>query len=101
LLSYVPARVAAGLLALSAWQWPSRLRQIAQVTPSPNGGWPMGMLALALNVRLSKPGVYVLNASGDSAQAHHLRAGLRTCERAAWLTAALMIALTLMVARWL
>jgi adenosylcobinamide-phosphate synthase len=101
LLSYVPARVAAGLLALSAWQWPSRLRQIAQVTPSPNGGWPMGMLALALNVRLSKPGVYVLNASGDPVQAHHLKAGLRTCERAAWLTAVLMIGLTLMVARWL
>lgn len=101
LLSYVPARVAAALLSLGAWQWPSRLRQIAQVTPSPNGGWPMGMLALALNVRLSKPGVYVLNASGDPVRAHHLKAGLRTCERAAWLTAVLMIGLTLMVARWL
>jgi adenosylcobinamide-phosphate synthase len=100
LLSYVPARLAAAILALSAWRSPSQLRRIARVTPSPNGGWPMGMLALALNVRLSKPGVYVLNSTGTAVQAHHMRAGLRVCERAACLTVALSAATTFIVSRW-
>src|SRR6266436_10148755 len=82
-LSYIPARLTVVLLAIATWHWPSGLRQIARVTPSPNGGWPMGMLALALNVRLSKPGVYVLNFDGEPAVDRHLWAALRTCERAA------------------
>jgi adenosylcobinamide-phosphate synthase len=100
LLSYVPARLTAAILALSAWRSPSQLRRIARVTPSPNGGWPMGMLALALNVRLSKPGVYVLNAAGSIVEEGHVWAGLRVCERAAWLTVALSAATTLVVGRW-
>jgi adenosylcobinamide-phosphate synthase len=36
----------------------------ARKTPSPNSGWPMAAMALALGVRLQKPGVYVLNPSG-------------------------------------
>ncbi len=84
-LSYVPARLTAALLAVSARRWPAGLPEIARLTPSPNGGWPMGMLALALNVRLGKPGVYVLNATGVAPDGGHVRAGLRTCRRAAWL----------------
>jgi adenosylcobinamide-phosphate synthase len=33
-------------------------------TPSPNGGWPMGAMAVGLDIKLSKPGVYVLNPEG-------------------------------------
>jgi adenosylcobinamide-phosphate synthase len=101
LLSYVPARLAAALLALSAWRSPSQLPRIARVTPSPNGGWPMGMLALALDVRLSKPGVYVLNSAGAAVEDRHMRVGLRVCERAAWLTVALSAATSVIVGRWL
>lgn len=100
LLSYVPARLTAAVLALAAWRWPSRLRRVARGTPSPNGGWPMGMLALALNVRLSKPGVYELNATGGAVEPGHLQKGLRTCERSAWITVALTVALALTVSRW-
>jgi adenosylcobinamide-phosphate synthase len=100
LLSYVPARLAAAILALSAWHSPSQLRRIARVTPSPNGGWPMGMLALALNVRLSKPGVYVLNSTGAAVEEADVWAGLRVCKRAAWLTVALSAATGLIVGRW-
>jgi len=100
-LSYIPARLAAVILALSAWHSPSQLRWIARVTPSPNGGWPMGMLALALDVRLSKPGVYVLNSTGAAVEQRHLWAGLLVCERAAWLAVALSAAMSLIVCRWL
>jgi adenosylcobinamide-phosphate synthase len=100
-MSYVPARLTALLMALSARHWPSRLGQVARVTPSPNGGWPMGMLAIALNVRLSKPGVYVLNPAGSAAEAHHLRDALRLCGRCAWISAALAAAMSFSVCRWL
>ncbi|MEO0002419.1 MAG: hypothetical protein RLZZ22_111 [Pseudomonadota bacterium] len=65
LLSWLPARLSALLLALAAGGLSlARLRREAVLTPSPNGGWPMGALALALGIRLGKPGVYALNASG-------------------------------------
>ena len=41
-----------------------RLWQEARRTPSPNGGWPMGAMALQLDLRLGKPGVYLLNEAG-------------------------------------
>ena len=65
-LSWLPARLTAGLLlVVSGRAVPGDvLRAQAQRTPSPNGGWPMAALALRLGVRLDKPGVYVINASG-------------------------------------
>ena len=64
LLSWLPARITAALmLALRPALWP-RLPAEARRTPSPNGGWPMGAMALWLGVRLSKPGAYSLNAEG-------------------------------------
>jgi adenosylcobinamide-phosphate synthase len=88
-LSYVPARLTAALLALAALCPPRGLRREARLTPSPNGGWPMAMLALALDVRLSKRGVYALNAGGQGALATHLARGLAIARRAAWLATAL------------
>lgn len=85
LLSYVPARLTALLLAFAGRRAPAGLRAIARLTPSPNGGWPMGMLALALGVRLSKPGVYVLNADGVAPDAAHTDRALEICTSAAWL----------------
>lgn len=69
-LSWLPARITAALLALVARgvSWPA-LRRDAAVTPSPNGGWPMGAMAQALGVHLSKPGVYQLNPQGRAPQA--------------------------------
>ena len=63
-LSWLPARLTACLLALAAVQWPRGLGREARVTPSPNSGWPMAAMALLLGVRLGKPGAYVLNTSG-------------------------------------
>lgn len=71
LLSWLPARLTALLLALAAGGLSLvRLRREARVTPSPNGGWPMGAMALALGVRLGKPGVYTLNATAQPPGPH-------------------------------
>jgi len=99
LLSYLPARLTAILIAVSTWQSPWKLRLVARVTPSPNGGWPMGMLAIALNVRLSKTGVYVLNPDGAPAEARHMWRALGLCSRCAWLSVALTAALGFIVSR--
>jgi adenosylcobinamide-phosphate synthase len=84
-LSFIPARLTALLLACAAGRSTVGLAAVARQTPSPNGGWPMGMLALALNVRLTRPGWYVLNADGTPVTATHIHEGLRCCERAVWL----------------
>ncbi|MDD5480692.1 MAG: adenosylcobinamide-phosphate synthase CbiB [Rhodoferax sp.] len=92
-LSYIPARLTGmTLLALASLQstrstpseathpMPERqanavgvrwrdLAREAVKTPSPNSGWPMAAMALALGVGLRKPGVYVLNPPGRAAVA--------------------------------
>ncbi len=72
-LSWLPARLTAMLLAIGANRAGElslgRLRAEARLTPSPNGGWPMGAMALLIGVRLGKPGVYVLNAAGREPRA--------------------------------
>ena len=66
-LSWLPARITALLLVLiSGGIRLQKLSEEARKTPSPNSGWPMAAMALALGVRLQKPGVYVLNPSGRS-----------------------------------
>ena len=81
-LNWMPARLTALLLALVAggvhWQ---ALRRDATVTPSPNGGWPMGAMAQALGVRLGKPGVYVRNPGGTVPQAAHVQRSVRLASR--------------------
>ncbi|MEO8807414.1 MAG: cobalamin biosynthesis protein, partial [Burkholderiaceae bacterium] len=74
-------------LRLHDWQL---LQKEARHTPSPNGGWPMGAMALRLGVRLRKPGVYALNAAAPSPGAVHVSQALCVATRAAW--AALMLA---------
>ena len=69
-LSWLPARITALLLALVAGGVSLKtIRREARKTPSPNSGWPMTAMALALDVRLRKPGVYVLHEAGRSPQA--------------------------------
>ncbi len=60
---WVPARLTAVLLAIGARDV-GALRQArawAHVPASPNSGWPMATLAVALDVTLEKPGAYRLH----------------------------------------
>ena len=92
-LSYIPARITGVLLAAvsggMAW---STLRTEAARTPSPNSGWPMAAMALALGVCLQKPGVYVLNAFGRPVQALDVHQAVIYASKA--LLAGVLIALT-------
>jgi len=67
LVMFVPARLSAICLGLGSGdpEAPFRARRYATKPASPNAGWPMGTLAAALNVRLEKPGAYVLNGVAD------------------------------------
>ena len=87
-LSWLPARLTALLLMpprLANWR---ALPGEARRTPSPNGGWPMGAMALNLGVRLRKPGVYALNAEARSPSAGDVARALQLASRAAWLSVA-------------
>ncbi len=90
-LNWLPARLTALLL------WPvgqgAALWHNAGLTPSPNGGWPMGAMALSLGVRLGKPGVYTLNASGREPLAADVHEAVALAWRAVWLGGALLAAL--------
>lgn len=70
-LNWLPSRLTGLLLALTCGlRWKS-LHHEAIKTSSPNSGWPMAAMALALNIHLGKPGVYVLNPEGEDALAGH------------------------------
>ena len=78
-LSWLPARITAFLIAALAGGLPWReLRREAGARPSPNSGWPMAAMALALGRRLRKPGVCVFNARRRAAgrRRHRPRAQL-------------------------
>lgn len=79
LVMWLPARASAALLALSSMRPAalSRAREWARVPPSPNSGWPMATLAVVLETRLEKPGVYVLNPSRGLPTVVEARWGVR------------------------
>lgn len=95
-LSWLPARLTAWLISPicspTAWR---TLRAEAARTPSPNGGWPMGAMALALGVRLGKPGVYLLHPAGSVPGPAHIERALQV---ATWAAHAAMVLAT---AAWL
>jgi adenosylcobinamide-phosphate synthase len=76
---WLPARASAVVLAAVAFAPSSlaRAREWDPEVPSPNSGWPMGVLAAALEVRLEKPGVYVLNPDADLPTVADAERGLR------------------------
>jgi adenosylcobinamide-phosphate synthase len=96
-LSWLPARLTALLLALvrGGLSWRA-LRAQAPRTPSPNSGWPMAAMALALNVQLRKPGVYVLHDTGRAPQAGDTARAVQLGERVVLLLALLLCAVLLL-----
>lgn len=84
LINYIPARITALMIialapvaggsfvgALTTW------RRWSRATESVNAGHPMSALAGALNVRLEKPGYYVLNANARNPEPHDIVRGVK------------------------
>ncbi len=106
LLNFVPARLAAVLIVMAAASQPFRRHGIRPATAGvfhllpreasraagPNAGWPMAAAALALGVRLRKPGAYTLNAAGARPEAGDIDAAAALIRRAAWLGVGLVVA---------
>ncbi|WP_328821307.1 adenosylcobinamide-phosphate synthase CbiB [Natronorubrum halalkaliphilum] len=67
LVMWLPARIAAAAITVAGADPLAlfRAREWAREPPSPNSGWPMATLACALSVRLTKVGVYDLNADAE------------------------------------
>lgn len=109
-LSWLPARITALLLALSCPRSRSReragvrvLRSLpreARLTQSPNSGWPMAAMALRLDVRLAKPGVYVLNPAGREPTAADTRRAAALGARVVWMMGALAALAFVLPATW-
>jgi len=76
---WVPARLSAAFVALAARDPGAlgRARLGARVPASPNSGWPMATLAVALDVRLEKSGAYTLNPGADLPTADEGRRAVR------------------------
>ena len=93
IVMWLPARLSAIVLsvALGDSQALSRARQWVDSVPSPNSGWPMGVAAAGLDVRLEKPGVYVLNPDRSLPDAATARRGIRAVGIAGVFTYALAI----------
>jgi adenosylcobinamide-phosphate synthase len=98
LLSWLPARLTALALLPQPRRW-GALRRQARRTPSPNGGWPMGAVALRLGLRLRKPDVYQLNDAAMSPAAADLERAIACCRGALWLAVPSMMAAAALI-RW-
>jgi len=81
-LSWIPARLTGLALVAAQPRLLGPLWRESRRTPSPNGGWPMGAMALRLGRRLTKPGHYVLNAEGSPVQAPDLATAERLASQA-------------------
>lgn len=87
LVNLVPARVTA--LALRG-RIDAPLRREAARTDSPNAGWPMAAVALALDVRLAKRGTYTLHPAGADPDGAAVPAAVRRVALAGAVVAAVV-----------
>jgi adenosylcobinamide-phosphate synthase len=79
LVMWLPARASASLLAVGA-RAPGaigRARRWAHAPPSPNSGWPMATLAVAIDAHLQKPGVYDLHPDASLPSIEQADRGVR------------------------
>ena len=109
-LSWLPARISAYIFLIAAQAGFTRKNTRNTVkklpieaikTPSPNSGWPMAAMALLLDLRLGKAGVYQLNPTGREPEAADIRAALQLYHHAWGLCMALTLLLALSLLAWM
>ena len=84
LANYIPARITAFLMVLSAWLLRENWRRSWEIlkrdknkTESPNAGWTMSAMAGAFDVQLEKPGFYILGDSVNLLNSDHISRAIR------------------------
>ncbi|MGB9659005.1 MAG: cobalamin biosynthesis protein [Nitrososphaerales archaeon] len=84
LANYIPARITAVLMVVSAWllheDWRKSweiLKRDKNKTESLNAGWTMSAVAGAFNAQLEKPGFYILGDSINSLKPDHIPRAIR------------------------
>lgn len=84
IVMWIPARVGACLIAGAALTPGAigRARQCARLPASPNAGWPIGTVAVAIDARLEKPGAYVLHEDAPLPTTDRARRGVDIVARA-------------------
>lgn len=90
LLNFIPARIAAALILISARRISVEFLKWVGKTESPNAGYPMAAMASSLGVRLEKPGKYVIGRGGLP-EPQHIQKALKIVDRAAILFALVML----------
>ncbi|MCJ7444187.1 MAG: cobalamin biosynthesis protein [Methanotrichaceae archaeon] len=97
LANFLPARLSIFFIALAnpkrAKDAISTALRYHKATPSPNSGWPMSACSGSLNVRLEKPGYYVLLEEGKEPQTSDIQRALEVIG----LASALVIGTTTLV----
>lgn len=83
-LNYIPAKLMALFIMMGTELLNYRVNSISFIAArtaadSPNNGWAMGAMASSLNLRLEKPGYYILNNSGFEPSVGDIKRALRTC----------------------
>jgi adenosylcobinamide-phosphate synthase len=101
LANWIPARLSVVIMALAkplrAADAISAAFRYHNRTPSPNSGWPMSAGAAALEIRLEKPGYYIIMDQGRPPQPEDIRRSLGYMTAVIALTlAASIIALALL-----
>lgn len=88
ILNFIPARIAAGLICISAFFNRMDYKKAFWIThqehgrtSSPNAGWTIAAAAGALNVRLEKIGMYILNEKGSDPNSENI---LQSCRLIFW-----------------
>lgn len=82
-LNYIPAKLMALFIMMGTELLNYRVNSISFIAArtsadSPNNGWAMGAMASSLNLRLEKPGYYILNDSGFEPSVGDVKRALKT-----------------------
>jgi adenosylcobinamide-phosphate synthase len=82
-LNYLPAKLMALFIMMGTELLNYRVNSISFIAArtsadSPNNGWAMGAMASSLNLRLEKPGYYILNDSGFEPSVGDIKRVLKT-----------------------
>jgi adenosylcobinamide-phosphate synthase len=108
LVNYIPARLTALIMITAAcllgenWKNSWRiLRRDAHKTESPNAGWSMSAMAGALNVRLEKPGHYMLGDDVIALSPKHILRAIKIMRLTVLLFIILVIAPLIIVISYL